>query len=329
MPVQASASGPSREAIQSWDRYAAALERARAADLARGVPSWATDDDPGGTGVLTAVRRGEIRVSRRELRDVAVDDATLEHWQGSVLVRGVSIEQIAHRLRHPEQFPQPRDVLSLKVSHWQEGGHELFLRLTRSLLVTATYDTWYRVSHRVVSACVSTAWPCRPASTIAARVPGRGFLWRMQSAWRFTVVPQGVVVTCESITLSRPVPFGLGLVSRPIITRVARESMSTAVRAWQVGGRRQARRSLPGPAGSRLQAAGRFLHGAADRRPVHTASRPAATLRPTLASAAGTSPRCRRARVSFSKVENVVKAPRTPTAPNARQVGFRCGRDSR
>ncbi|MGI8673285.1 MAG: hypothetical protein ACR2LU_11850, partial [Luteitalea sp.] len=62
---------------------------------------------------------------------------------------------------------------------------------------------------------------------------GRGFLWRMHSYWRFSVVPDGVVATCESITLSRPVPIGLGLVSRPVISRVARESMTTALRAWQ------------------------------------------------------------------------------------------------
>ena len=57
----------------------------------------------------------------------------------------------------------------------------------------------------------------------------------MQSFWRFTTVPEGVVVTCESITLSRPVPIGLGLVSRPIISRVTSESMTTAIRAWQRG----------------------------------------------------------------------------------------------
>ena len=246
MPATATASGPSRQALQSWDRYVAALERARAADLARGVQSWATDDDPNGTRVLAALRRGELDISRRELGDVGVEDATLEHWQGSVLLKGLSIDKIADRLRHPERFPQPPDVLSLKVSNWSEAGHDLFLRLTRSMLVTATYDTWYRVRHhvrgpaRIDSVAVATRIEevSEPGTPKEKRVPadeGRGFLWRMQTLWRFATVPQGIVVTCESITLSRPVPLGLGLVSRPIVTRVARESMTTAVRAWQGG----------------------------------------------------------------------------------------------
>lgn len=243
VPATARADGPSRAALQSWDRYAAAVVKARDADLARSVPAWATDDDPRGAAVLSALKRGEVHVASRNLPSVEVDDATLEHWQGSVLVRGATIEAIAERLRHPERHPTPRDVLALSVSNWTADGHDVYLRLTRSMLVTATYDTWHRVRHRQVS-------PSRVDSTSVStrieelhdagtpkerRVPlaeSRGFLWRMQSWWRFTATPAGVVVTCESITLSRPVPFGLGLVSRPIITRVARESMTTAVRAW-------------------------------------------------------------------------------------------------
>jgi putative flippase GtrA len=242
-PAMARADGPSRAALQSWDRYAAALTKAREADRTRGGPAWATDDDPKGTAVIAALARGEAHVTGRRLAGAEVDDATLEHWQGSVLLRGVSLDAIAERLRHPERHPTPRDVLALKVADWSEGGHDVYLRLTRSMLVTATYDTWHRVRHRQVdgSRIDSTSVSTRieelhdagtPRERRVSLAESRGFLWRMQSHWRFTATRDGVVVTCESITLSRPVPFGLGLVSRPIITRVARESMTTAVRAW-------------------------------------------------------------------------------------------------
>jgi hypothetical protein len=210
------------------------------------VPAWATDEDPRGTRVRTALMRGDVDVTRRSLAGIDVDDATLEHWQGSVLLRGVSLAQVAQRLRHPERFPQPRDVLSLEVSARGDGGHDLYLRLTRSMLITATYDTWHRVRHRELGASrldsTSQAMrieevhdPGTPSETRVRLEDSRGFLWRMQSFWRFTAVPDGVVVTCESITLSRPVPIGLGLASRPIVTRIARESMTTAIRAWQAG----------------------------------------------------------------------------------------------
>jgi putative flippase GtrA len=246
IPGQARAAGPSREALQSWEQYASALDRARATDLAHGVPAWATDDDPRGARVRAVVTRGEIAVTRRSLPAIEVDDATLEHWQGSMLVRGVTLAQVAQRLRHPDRFPQPRDVVSLKVGSRSENGHDLYLRLTRSMLISATYDTWHRVRHqergpaRLDSTSLATRIdevqdPGTPSERRVRLEDSRDFLWRMQSFWRFTAVPEGVIVTCESISLSRPVPIGLGLVSRPIIARVARESMTTAVRAWQGG----------------------------------------------------------------------------------------------
>ena len=96
--------------------------------------------------------------------------------------------------------------------------------------------------HRVESTAIATRIdevidPGLPGETRVPVDQGRGLLWRMRSSWRFAAVSEGVVVTCESITLSRPVPLGLGLVARPIVTRVARESMTTAVQAWQVGWR--------------------------------------------------------------------------------------------
>ena len=65
----ASASGPSPQALQSWDRYVAALERARAADLvARRARPGPPTTIRSGTRVLAALERGELDISRRELR---------------------------------------------------------------------------------------------------------------------------------------------------------------------------------------------------------------------------------------------------------------------
>jgi len=241
----ARADGPSPHALASWQRYVSAVERARAADDLRAVPAWATDEDRQGTLVRAAVSRGELHITRRAIA-IDVDNATLEHWQGSLLLEGVTLAQVSERLRHPERYPQPADVLALEVSDRSDAGHDLYLRLTRSMLVSATYDTWHRVGHqsrgpnRVDSTSVATRIEevQRPGTPSERRVrleESRDFLWRMQSFWRFSAVPGGVIVTCESMTLSRPVPLGLGLVSRPIITRVARESMTTALRAWQRG----------------------------------------------------------------------------------------------
>src|SRR4029079_8781325 len=53
-----------------------------------------------------------------------------------------------------------------------------------------------------------------------------GFLWRLNAYWRYEAVPGGVLVECESVSLSRPVPMLLRAVANPIVDRVARESLN-------------------------------------------------------------------------------------------------------
>jgi len=53
----------------------------------------------------------------------------------------------------------------------------------------------------------------------------RGFLWRLNAYWRYEQTSDGVLIECESISLSRGVPTLL----RPFVTgtveRIARESL--------------------------------------------------------------------------------------------------------
>ena len=52
-----------------------------------------------------------------------------------------------------------------------------------------------------------------------------GFLWRLNSYWRYQQVDGGVIVECESMTLSRSIPAVLKLLVNPLIKKVAKESM--------------------------------------------------------------------------------------------------------
>jgi hypothetical protein len=49
----------------------------------------------------------------------------------------------------------------------------------------------------------------------------RGLLWRMYGYWFFEERDGGVVVECESVTLTRDVPFGIGKVALADYPRIA------------------------------------------------------------------------------------------------------------
>jgi hypothetical protein len=53
-----------------------------------------------------------------------------------------------------------------------------------------------------------------------------GFLWRLDSYWRFQERDGGVYVECEAISLSRSVPPGLGWFVNPIIRNLLRQSLT-------------------------------------------------------------------------------------------------------
>jgi hypothetical protein len=55
---------------------------------------------------------------------------------------------------------------------------------------------------------------------------GRGYMWRLNTYWRFAERDGGTWVQCESITLSSRIPFGLGWLLKPFVTEVPKESLT-------------------------------------------------------------------------------------------------------
>jgi hypothetical protein len=54
---------------------------------------------------------------------------------------------------------------------------------------------------------------------------GGGYLWRLNSYWRFDERDGGVFVECESVSLTRGIPYGLAWIVGPFVTSLPRESL--------------------------------------------------------------------------------------------------------
>jgi hypothetical protein len=59
---------------------------------------------------------------------------------------------------------------------------------------------------------------------------GQGFLWRLNSYWRFRERDGGTWVECEAISLTRDVPVGLGWIVQPIIQDLPKQSLESTLR---------------------------------------------------------------------------------------------------
>jgi len=156
---------------------------------------------------------------------VAVPGGTIYHWRGATLVRGTTVGEVMRRLRDPGTPPPQEDVLESRVLARRPNGLRVYLKLARTALITVTYHTEHDVSFASPSPFVATS---RSVSTRIEETGGsdRGFLWRLNSYWRYTQVGNDVRVELESISLSRGVPRVARPAALPLANRIARESMT-------------------------------------------------------------------------------------------------------
>ena len=241
--AETSAGGPEPKTVAGWNAYVAATEMRIESELATTGAFLVSDFRPDRRITRDLIVKGEIPVANvstvdRTGRTLPVAGGTIAHWRGAVLLPGLSLDSLLHLLQHPnERGPYPDGVLSLRVLNRVPDRLMLAMRVSRTKIVTATYDTEHIASYRrltptrAASKSVSTKIvEVSNAGTSAERVLAaghdRGFLWRMNSYWRYEQVADGVIVELESITLSRGVPIGLGAILGPMIDRIARESVT-------------------------------------------------------------------------------------------------------
>jgi len=62
-----------------------------------------------------------------------------------------------------------------------------------------------------------------------------GFLWRLNSYWRYEEADGGVYVECESVSLSRAIPFGFGWIIGSYVESVPRESLENTLTSIRDG----------------------------------------------------------------------------------------------
>jgi putative flippase GtrA len=208
----AASAQPPPEALKAWDAYTAAAEIRIQRDMER---------------PRTQPRAG------LEGETVAVPGGTIHHWSGDVLVRAVTLDVMADRLMHPGTPPPQDDVVESRVL-WRSGNASwhVYLKLARHSIVAVTYDTEHDVTFTRLSPGLARS---RSIATRIVEADGedRGFLWRLNSYWRYQQVGRDVLVEMESVTLSRAVPALLRPLALPIVARVARESVRRTLDAFR------------------------------------------------------------------------------------------------
>jgi len=192
--------------------------------------------------------KDEVVIDRMESEaPTRTPGALIHNWIGTVFIPGASLRQVLTVIqsydRHHEYYAP--EVTKSKLLTRTGDDFRVYLRLRQVKVLTVVLDTEHEVHYthldatHVFSRSISTriAEVKRPGEHgERALPPGKdnGFLWRLNSYWRFLETGGGVYVQCEAISLTRDIPTGLGFLLRPFIESVPRESLTFTLQSTRL-----------------------------------------------------------------------------------------------
>jgi hypothetical protein len=226
---------------QSFDKYIQSVETRLNQQVNTPAFLW-VDGDP---ARKARVLKGDVLVEPMNGKgDVDVPDGLIHDWVGAVFVPGTSLEKLLAMFQNydnAKNIYKPEVVDSKLLAH-SGNDFKFSMRLLKKQVITVVLDTTHDVHYVPVD---KTHWYSRSVSTRIAEVqnpgqpsehelpPGQdhGFLWRLNSYWRFAERDGGVYVECEAVSLTRNVPTGLGWLINPIIRNLPKQSLENTLRS--------------------------------------------------------------------------------------------------
>lgn len=236
--------------LDAFERYVRLTEARNAEELSQGEPFLRPDALPQEerAAAYAALRKGEVRIERLKTHDagkaIECPSGLIHHWVGAIYIPGATLEETLRVLEdydHHSQYYAPDVQRSKTLSH--EGGEfHVFLQFRRKKVITVVLNTEHDVRYSRMDPAHATS---RSTATRVAEVenagksderektPGDdgGYLWRMETWWRLAERDGGTYVQCESVSLTRDIPVGLGWLVGPFVNSVPRESLTFTLTA--------------------------------------------------------------------------------------------------
>jgi len=175
-----------------------------------------------------------------------ISGGMIQDWVGMLFIPGTSIDRVRAALEdygNYKNFYKPEVIDSKALAH-SGDEYDVFLRLRERQLLTVVLNTTYRVRYAmldpsrmyVASRSTKIAEVEDPDQSYTEELPAgddNGFLWRLNSYWRFEAADGGVYAECEAISLSRDVPLGLGWMIKGFLEKFPKDSMMNTLRGTQ------------------------------------------------------------------------------------------------
>jgi hypothetical protein len=249
-PPAADAAELKPEAAQGFDQYVRLAELRMQGELPpAGVFLWIDRlPEPRRSEAYARLQQGEVITDSLQIQDPSGRSATpgalIHHWVGTIFIPGATLAQVLAVVqdydRHADYYKP--DVLQSKKVAQNGDEFKVHYRLRKKKIITIILDADYNVHRHILDATHAYS------NSVAVRVaqvenagrpdehelpPGKdgGYMWRLNSYWRYFDSGQGVYVQCEAISLTRDIPVGLDWLVGSFVQNVPKESLDFALRS--------------------------------------------------------------------------------------------------
>ena len=240
----AAAAYPTRlkpETEQAFQQYIQSAEAHMDSQLRAGKFLW-TDES---ADRKSRLQKGEILTEpAKRTADMEVPDGLIHDWVGAVFIPGTTLQKtlaLVQNYDNHKNIYKP-EVIDSKLLRRNGEEFQLYLRLVKKKVITVVLDTNHEVRYYPIDPkrCYSRSYSTRitevrsPGTPQESKLPAgqdHGFLWRLDSYWRFEERDGGVYVECRAVSLTRDIPTGLGWMISPIIRSLPQESLEHTLRA--------------------------------------------------------------------------------------------------
>ena len=237
--------------IEAFDRYVAATEVRMATERGGDTAFLWMDRQPEAArrDAERRLRAGEVLTDRLETRDADGDDIAIpkgmvHHWIGTVLIPGVTLDETMTMVQDYERYAEiyapnvRRSSLLGREGHRYRSSLQLYMKKVVSVVLNTEYDIEFQLLDdrrawvpSYATRIVEVEHPDTPDEREKPVGSDRGFLWRLNTYCSFAERESDTYMQCESVSLTRGIPFILSAFIRPFVTGIPKDTLTFTLAA--------------------------------------------------------------------------------------------------
>lgn len=232
-------------AMAAFEKYVRLTGARNAEEISRRSPFLRADALPEEkrAEAYAAMQRGEVEVEKLQTLDggkpILCPGCLIHDWAGTVFIPGATLTQTLAMVedynRH-SQIYAPYELKSQILAR-DGGDFKVRVRFLRKKVITVVLDVVFNIDYHTLDA--THAWSHAhtesvrqiedhdtPEEYALPEGDDGGYLWAMETYWRFVERDGGTYVQCESASLTRSVPAIFAWIVDPFLRSIPRESLT-------------------------------------------------------------------------------------------------------